>query len=237
MVINLQSFAPVTWKHPLNRLSNKKAFGFEPQQLLLESGHWSKARTETVKSQKIPTCKLLLNKREPKRPCMGGQKDHLLAPLLTYFKWEMGKVVEQAQAFRQNTWCIFWKRNYTVEQQCNEDGDTNLSKLCTKILYLLITFFYLSHPHFSNPSQLSLTLESKKGSYSHAIISENPYLHSETAATLLVLAATRTGTVCSVMPRSAEIQTNACHAQVRFRGLVLSLGPQRWLWGRRRKAA
>lgn len=83
------------------------------------------------------------------------------------------------------------------------------SQLCSKILNLLITFFYLFHPHFSNPSQLSLTLENKKGSYSHAITSENAHLHSETAATLLVFTATWTGTVCNVMPRSAEMQIPA----------------------------
>lgn len=39
MAINLQSLVPVTREHPLDTLSYKKAFGFELQQFLLESGH------------------------------------------------------------------------------------------------------------------------------------------------------------------------------------------------------
>ena len=113
-----------------------------------------------------------------------------------------------------------------MEQQCNEDGDRNLSKLCNKILYLLVTFLYLFHPYFSNASQLSLTLENEKSSYSHAITSENPCLHSETTATLLVLTATRTGTVCNVTPRSAEMQTMPAMPECASQGRCSSWDPK-----------
>lgn len=78
-VINLQTFAPVTWEHLLKGLAKKRHLGSAGGLLLQESGCRNKARNRASEVSEDFQMKLQHKKREPKRPCIVGQKLILLA--------------------------------------------------------------------------------------------------------------------------------------------------------------